>query len=128
MKRLSFIVVVAMFFSSCATYHLTTESLTAQFAEVGTEKKEAPLFFYKAVYGNQLSSIKVFDKNGNEKLLPVTNHTGIRITRSDNSRVTFYFNTLILQDSTITGSKSNFVKAPIKPINFSEIKKIELQK
>lgn len=114
--------------SGCATYHVSTESLTRQFADLGTEKKEAPLFFYKAVHGNQLSSIKVLDNKGKEKILPVTNRTGVRITRVDNSKVTFYFDTLILQDSSITGSKSHFFNAPIKRVYFSEIKKIELQK
>lgn len=113
--------------SGCATYTVTTQSLIAQFADVGIEKKEAPLLFYKAVYGNQLTTIKCFDKKGNEKILPVTNHTGVRITRADNSKVTFYFDTLMLQDSSITGSKSHFFKAPVK-IYFNEITKIELQK
>ncbi|MCC6286445.1 MAG: hypothetical protein IT249_01040 [Chitinophagaceae bacterium] len=129
--RFSFLFAMAFVFitglSGCATYSVTTQSLAGQFANVGIEKKEAPFFFYKAVYGNQLTEIRCLDKKGNEKTLPVTNHTGIRITKADNSKVTFYFDTLILQDSSITGSKSHFFKAPVK-IYFNEITKIELQK
>lgn len=130
MKTFFLLVVESVFIaglSGCATYTVTTQSLTAQFADVAIEKKEAPLLFYKAVYGNQLTAIKCLDKKGNEKTLPVTNHTGVRITKADNSKVTFYFDTMILQDSSITGSKSHFFKAPVK-VYFNEITKIELQK
>lgn len=118
--------------TGCATYHLSTESLVEQFANSGTEKKKILLpifpyvFFVDPVTGNDLTTIKVLDKNGQEKTIRITDHTGVRITKNDNSRTTFYFNTLLLKDSTITGSKSHFFNARIKPINFKDISKIEI--
>jgi hypothetical protein len=112
----------------CSTYHVSTESLLGQFAGTGTEMKEAPILFYKAVRGNDLKFIHCLDDKGNEAIIEVTNRTGIRITKMDNSKTTFYFDTLILKDSSITGSKTHYANAPIKPIKFSEISKIEIQK
>ncbi len=120
--------------TGCATYHLSTQSLVEQFGNSSTEKKKILLpvfpyvFFVDPVTGNDLQTIKVLDKNGQEKILTVTNQTGVRITRTDSSRTTFYFNTLLLKDSTITGSKTHFFNAHIKPINFKDISKIEIQK
>jgi hypothetical protein len=120
--------------TGCATYHLSTQSLVEQFGNSSTEKKKILLpvfpylFFVDPVTGNDLQTIKVLDKNGQEKILTVTNRTGVRITRTDSSRTTFYFNTLLLKDSTITGSKTHFFNAHIKPINFRDISKIEIQK
>jgi hypothetical protein len=52
---------------SCTTYHISTESLLSQFANTGTEKKEAPFFFYKTVNGNDLREIQCLDNKGREK-------------------------------------------------------------
>jgi hypothetical protein len=120
--------------TGCATYHLSTQSLVEQFANSSTEKKKILLpifpytFFVDPVTGNDLRTIKCLDKNGQEKIIEVTNRTGIRITKTDSTRTTFYFNTLLLKDSTITGSKTHFFNAHIKPINFTDISKIEIQK
>lgn len=85
------------------------------------------VFFPGIVDGNSLKQIKVLDKNAHAFILPVTNHTGVKITKNDGDHTTFYFNTLLLQDSTITGSKTHFIEARIKPIKFMDIAKIELQ-
>jgi len=136
MKKASFPLLFFCLFllTGCATYHLSTQSLVEQFGNSSTEKKKIVLpifpyvFFVDPVTGNDLQTIKVLDKKGQEIVLPVTNRTGIRITKSDSSRTTFYFNTLLLKDSTITGSKTHFFNAHIKPINFKDISKIEIQK
>ena len=134
-KESLFLSVFCLFLlTGCATYHISTESLVQQFANSNTEKKKVKIvifpyyFFIDAVTGNDLREIRVEDKNGQEKTIPVTYRTGVRITTNDNSRTTFYFNTLLLKDSTITGGKTHFFNAHIKPINFKDISKIELQK
>jgi hypothetical protein len=120
--------------SSCATYNLSNQSLLEQFAGSGTEKKTIFLivppyiFFPGVVNGNDLKSIKCSDKNGREQVIEITNRTGIRITTKDGKKTTFYFNTLIIRDSTITGSKTHFFNAQIKPIELNKISKIEIQK
>ena len=119
--------------SSCATYHISTQSLLEQFANAKQETKinfiiAFPFFLPGVVNGNDLSEIRCLDKNNNEKTIRVTNHTGIRITKKNKTRKTFYFDTLIIQDSTINGAQSHFLGLGIKPINLNDIEKIELQK
>ena len=123
----------ALFFSSCATYHIATESLVQQLTDTHKEGKTVylvafPIIVPFSVTGNSLSQIKVLDKNEKECSIPVTNHTGVRITKKDGSRKTFYFNTLLIKDSLITGKNDHFIGTNIKPINLNNIEKIELQR
>ena len=128
------LILFVIILSSCTTYHLSNQSLLEQFAGSSTEKKTVFLiippyvFFPGVVNGNDLKTIKCADKNGKEKIIEITNRTGVRITKTDGTKTTFYFNTLIIRDSTITGSKTHFFNAQIKPINLGDIGKIEIQK
>jgi len=119
---------IAMLFvillAGCATYQVSTTSLSEQLN--GEVVSKGYLFASDAVKGNDLKTIKCVNKNGHEKEIPVTHRTGIRITKVDKSKTSLYFNTIQIKDSTITGSKTHFFKAPIKPIKFSEISKIEI--
>jgi len=121
------------FLCGCTTYHLATQSLLEQFANSRSETKTnfiiAPPFFFPAtVTGNSLTEIRVLDANNKEHMIPVTNHSGVRITKKDGTRKTFYFDTLLVKDSTINGKKSHFVGVDIKPIKLDDIAKIELQR
>ncbi|MFI0490307.1 hypothetical protein [Flavobacterium sp.] len=131
-KGLQYFVLISLLFSSCATYHITTQSLVEQLANTHKENKKLlviafPFFIPFTVEGNSLSEIKVLDINEKEKNIFVTNHTGIRITKKDGKRKTFYFNTLILKDSLVTGKVDHFLGVNINPINLNNIEKIELQ-
>jgi len=122
-----------LFLFGCTTYHLTTESLLQQFADVHAETKTNfiiafPLIFPGTVTGNSLTEIKVLDQNNKEHTIPVTNHTGVRITKKDGTKKTFYFDTLLIKDSTINGKKTHFANLDIKPIKLDDIAKIELQR
>lgn len=131
LRNICLIVVIMFSLTRCQTYHMTTQSLLEQLAETKKEKKVVivyPFFFPGVVTGNSLREVKVLDKAEKECIIPVTNHTGVRITKKDGKRNTFYFDTLIIQDSTITGKKDHFFGINIKPINLNNIKKIELQK
>ena len=130
-KYLFFLCLIAI--SGCATYHLSTQSLMEQFADAKHEDKHLmlftpPFFFYGSVSGNDIQTLKVYDKNEKEYFIYVDNHTGVRITKKDSSRRTFYFNTLLIKDSTITGSKTHFFEWQITPIKLDDILKIEIQK
>jgi len=132
-KILGLLISSSLLLSSCATYHMTTQSLIEQLADTQKEKKVTvlvafPLFFPGVVTGNSLREVKVLDKDEKECIIPVTNHTGVRVTKKDGKRKTFYFNTLIIQDSIITGKNDHFIGTNIKPINLNNIEKIELQK
>jgi hypothetical protein len=112
------------FLTSCASYIISTSSLAEQLN--GDTVSKGYLLAKDAVKGNDLKSIKCVDKNGNEKIITVNNRTGVRITKTDNSKVSFYFNTLLIKDSGIVGSKTHFFNDKVKPIKFSEISKIEI--
>jgi hypothetical protein len=105
-----------------------------QFVNSNIEKKKSYVIIFPIVFipfsisGNDLRALKCLDKNGNEKILNVDYHTGIRITKKDKSRVTFYFDSLILKDSIINGKKSHFVGISIDPVKIKDIEKIEIQK
>jgi hypothetical protein len=133
LTRIGLFTISTLLVSSCATYHLTTQSLLEQFASAQKEKKvnyifAFPLVFPGTVTGNSLREIKVLDSKEKEQVIRVTNHTGVRVTKKDGKRNTFYFDTLIIQDSTITGKKDHFFGFNIKPISLNTIQKIELQK
>lgn len=128
----SLLLTFAIFLTGCQTYHISTQSLLEQLAETQKEKKVSvvvafPIVFPGIVTGNSLRKIKVLDKMNRECILPVTNRTSVRIIKKDGTRKTFYFNTLLIKDSIITGKNDHFIGVNIKPINLNNIEKIELQ-
>jgi hypothetical protein len=131
-KRHAIVIVSTFMMTSCATYHITTPSLLEQLAKSQPEKKinyivAFPIVFPGIVTGNSLTEVKVLDKNEHECIIPVSRQTGVRITKKDGTRKTFYFDTLLVQDSTITGKNDHFFGVNITPINLNNIVKIELQ-
>jgi hypothetical protein len=126
MKTLSYVIafISLAFLTSCASYIISTSSLAEQLT--GDTVSKGYLFAKDAVKGNDLKTITCIDKKGKEKTIAVTNRTGVRITKTDNSKVSFYFNTLLIKDSTIAGSKTHFINAKVTPIKFLEISKIEI--
>jgi hypothetical protein len=129
--------------TGCATYHISTQSLVEQMANSGTEKKTSEelaasfrfspglsvcIYYEGTVKGNTLTKITCLDNKGKEATLDVDNRTSVRITKADSSRVTFYFNTLLVHDSTISGSKTHFFEWQIHPVLLKDITKIEIQK
>jgi len=132
MKKILLYISASLLLTSCATYHLSTESLVQQMADTKPERKyiyspNLP-FIPFSVDGNSLQQLKCIDKNGKETTIDVTNRTSVRITLADSSHKTFYFNTLLLKDSTITGSKTHFFEMHIKPILLRDVVKIEVQR
>lgn len=124
--RVAIAMIFVILLASCATYQVSTTSLSEQLN--GDAVSKGFLFASDAVKGNDLKTIKCVDKNGKDKDIPVTNRTGIRITKLDKSKTSLYFNTILIKDSAITGSKTHFFNALIKPIRLSEISKIEIMK
>jgi len=132
MKKILLYISASLLLTSCATYHLSTESLVQQMADTKPERKyiyspNLP-FIPFSVDGNSLQQLKCLDKNGKETTIEVSNRTSVRITLADSSHKTFYFNTLLLKDSTITGSKTHFFEMHIKPILLRDVVRIEVQK
>lgn len=110
--------------TSCASYIISTSSLSEQLT--GGIESKGYLLAKDAVKGNDLETIKCVGKNGKEKEIKVTNRTGVRITKTDKSKIRFYFNTLLIKDNSIIGSKTHFFNDKVKPIKFNDISKIEI--
>lgn len=132
LKRFAIVIVSTAIMTGCATYHITTTSLLEQLAKSQPEKKinyivTFPIVFPGVVTGNSLTEIKVLDKDERECTIPVSRQTGVRITKKDGTRKTFYFDTLLVKDSTITGKNDHFFGVNITPINLNNVDKIELQ-
>src|SRR6266446_9223541 len=119
--RLTFISVCFFMLVGCSTYYLSTESMLEQFSYSHPDLKiTESLYISGTVLGNDLTEIKCTDKNGFERTVHINTHTNVRITKKDSSSTIFYFNTLIIKDSLITGSKSHFVEVNIIPIKLSD--------
>ena len=132
MKKSLIYFLAPLILTGCATYNLSTESLVQQMADTHPERKyiyspNIP-FIPFSVDGNSLHQLKCIDKNGKETTIEVTNRTAVRILLADSSHKTFYFNTLLIQDSSITGSKTHFFEMHIKPILLRNVVKIEVHK
>ena len=120
---LSFLLLILL--TGCEVYQVTTSSLAEQLN--GKTVNKGYLDAKDAVKGNDLKTVKCIDKDNKEKIIPVTNRTAVKITKKDNTSTSFYFDTLIIKDSSIVGSKTHFFNAQIKPIKFSDISKIEIE-
>ncbi len=123
---------ITLVMTSCANYHITTESLLEQLQMADHESPINDMIPFRVeiantVYGNTLSKIKVLDHKQHECVIPITNETGLRITKKDGSSELFYFDTLLLQDSSMTGKSRRFYCEYIQPILLSSIQKIEVQ-
>ena len=129
MKRYTLPAVLCLLLlSGCATYHITTQSLRDQLAGTKMEKKPNLLIPVDNIKGNNLITVNVLDKKEQPYTLKITQRTGVRIKQNNGTKVTFYFNTLQVTDSTITGSKTHLYNAKIKPVLLRNITSIELQK
>ena len=132
LSRYYLLIFCFLIFIGCTTYHLTTQSLLEQFANSNPEQKNIffiapPFFLAGSVNGNSLRTIRCFDKDEKEHFIGVDIRTGIRITKRDSTTSTFYFDTLIIKDSILTGSKTHFFGGwQIKPIKLDDIIKVEI--
>ena len=117
---------------SCTTYTITPADLKNQM-EVATATEGTfvfpvgGLFIFKKVMNNGIRELIVSDKNGNQKIIRVSQRTQIRIHKADGGRKTFYFDTMFIHEGNIVGQNTHFFPSPIKPIPFEDIVKIELQ-
>ena len=87
MKKSLLYLLTPLMLTSCATYHLSTDSLVQQMADTQPEKKYIYMpnlpFIPFSVDGNSLHQLKCVDKNGKETTIDVTNRTSVRITMAD---------------------------------------------
>ena len=122
---------------SCKTYTIATNSFKEQFIGIdstalkSTQMNSAFLYTYnginKSYNSNQIKNIYVVDKNGTKKIIVNSPAIEIKVTLKNNKKYHFYFDTVVLQNDTLTGGRSRFMPKLVKKIPFDSIVKIEVQ-
>ncbi|HEX4850112.1 MAG TPA: hypothetical protein VFV08_04855 [Puia sp.] len=130
-KNAIILILIILTISACTTYHVTTESMLRQFANMHADTRQSfvvdsPLVFPGAVTGNALNEIKVLDQKGNEHTIQVKYNTVVLIIKKDGTSKAFFFDTLIIQDNTIYGQESHFGAMDRNPIKLDDIVRIEV--
>ncbi len=121
-------------FGCNTTYHITTQSLLQQLASSKKDSKDSlslvsPYQFYPgSVEGRSLKEIKCVDKDGETCLLGITKRTSIILTAGDGSRKSVYFNTLLVQDSLMGGSRNHVFRTKSKPVKISDVANIDIER
>ncbi len=134
MKKLYlFLTVFALIaFSSCTTYYIPLDSFKQQFA--GMDSSHPKNVTVRGPGGSTvkyetfpLDTIKCIDSKGNPVALKNSPSIEIRFFYGDNQQITFYFDLISVNDSTLTGIRSRYITSLRKTIPINTIHKIELQ-
>lgn len=75
---------------------------------------------------NTIRKIEVVDKDGKKLNIENSPSLEIRFTLENNKKITFYFDTIFLDHSILSGERSRFLGLR-KEIQFDKIMKIEIQ-
>ena len=124
---------VLLMIFSCKSYTITTESFKEQMnnANSSTMKEVTvnnPLSFGNISYStNNIDKIIVEDKNGSKIHLDNSGSIEMRVTHKNGKRFQMYFDTVILENDTLKGSRSRFVQSLTRQIPIDSITKIEVQ-
>jgi len=87
-----------------------------------------PLFYYNIQYSsNDIESLIVIDKNGNEIILENSPSIEMKVTHRNGKNYYFYFDTVILENDTLIGGRSRFAQNLIRKIPMDSILRIEIQ-
>lgn len=118
---------------SCKTYTIPVESFRKQMTEPGNEKLRDveinnPTSYSNLKYqANSVKSIVVIDKNGNNIEIENSPKLEMRITRKNGKKDILLFDTVIVENDTLKGSKSRILQNLRREIPLTNIEKIEIQ-
>ena len=133
MKSKIFTIGLLLIIISCKTYTIPTESFKNQFTKTeNIQEKEVeinnPLLYGNLKYSaNNIKTLNVIDKKGNKLTIPNSPSLEMRITHKNGKKYLFYFDTIILENDTLKGSRSRFIPNLTNKIPFDSIEKIEVQ-
>src|SRR5689334_10453492 len=124
-------ILIAMGCCSCKTYYLSPGSLKEQFEGIDSSKlvdveTHGPLGEVYRYQANPIKVIRCVDSQG--RPVNITNGPAIemRITHQ-NKKTIFYFDRVMVNDSTVTGVRSRFIGSLTATIPLKDISKIEVQ-
>ena len=117
---------------SCKTYELTPiskEQLENSFLEKKNIRlNNASIFFNSNYMAVSIDSLEVYDKKGNKRYLQNSPSIEIRLVNFEGEKFTMYFDTVIIKNDTLTGSRSRFLTGFNHIIPFNTIAKVFLYK
>lgn len=120
-------------FYSCKTYTITPENLREQLSDTNSStlkkvKINNPLNYGNLTYeANQVKKIQVINKKGTQETLENSPALEMRVTLKNKKRYHFYFDTVVIQNDTLSGGRSRFISGLKRKIPFDSIQKIEIQ-
>lgn len=122
------ILVICFTMFSCKTYTVSPQSFNEQFGNVDYDLSTSRSFSGSIYYnGYKIKKINVIDKNGKKQVLENVPSLEMRITLNNGKRKNFYFDSMKLENDTLTGHKARFFPKMITKVPFSDVVKIEIQ-
>ena len=138
MKNTKFLILIICFtILSCKTYTIPPQRFKEQFIGVDStalKKTDMNSAFPYVIGGvnmtyssNHIKNIYVVNKKGEKEVIQNSPAIEMRVTLKNNKKYHFYFDTVILQNDTLTGGRSRFMPKLVRKIPFDSIIKIEVQ-
>ncbi|TDS64991.1 hypothetical protein [Myroides indicus] len=114
---------------SCATYEMSPVSLKNQLENSSMVEKKIslnalPIFFNSSYNALQLDSLEVFDKKGNKIYLHNSPSIEICVIDFKGEKFTMYFDTVVIENDTLIGSRSQFMPNIKHRVPFNTLSKI----
>ena len=125
------IILIIMGLAGCKSYLIPVDSFKAQFNGIDSTKMQivntrGPAGDIASYPANPIDYIQCIDRKNNPFQLKNSPSIEIRVTDDTKKRTVFYFDTVYLQDSTISGDRSRFFEYR-KEIPIGNIRLIEVQ-
>jgi len=119
-------------FVSCKTYELTPLSLKTQLENGSVEEKDiklnnASIFFNSTYMAVSLDSLEVYDKKGKIFYLQNSPSIEMRLINNEGEKFTMYFDTVVIKNDTLIGSRSRFISGIKHKVPFNTISKVFVQ-
>jgi len=134
MKQKIIIIGILSLLFSCSSYTISVGSFREQMVHANTENlKEVEIndptnSHHNIGYlANGIKSIIVIDKDGKEIILENSPKLEMRITQKSGKKSILYFDTAIIENDTLKGTKSRYFQNLKQEIPMNDIKKIEIQ-
>lgn len=118
---------------SCKTYTIPVDSFREQMTKSGNGKMQDvainnPISYSNIKYkANNVKSIVVVDKNGNNVEIGNSPKLEIRITGKNGKKYILPFDTVIVENDTLKGARSRMLHNLRREIPLDDIEKIEIQ-
>ncbi|NDP27536.1 MAG: hypothetical protein GZ087_08955 [Flavobacterium sp.] len=135
--KFTLILIICFVLFSCKTYTIPPNSFKEQFIGIdstalkSTQMNSAFPYTYNGLNisynSNHIKNIYVIDKKGNKEVIANSPAIEMRVTLKNNKKYYFYFDTVVLQNDTLTGGRSRFMPKLVRKIPFDNIVKIEVQ-